>query len=267
MANIINAVQKLQKDKKLILGVTNIIKMIECPIQSLLYAQSLKPFFSFKTSKAMLTGVISHYCYDIYYDLSVKPEPNVEDINVLMDVAIDKLKKERPDEYKVYLTYPDIIKAKAFNYIKMFLKSVNFMPIPYRRELYVNYGMVEGIFDRLDIINNNKLLLTDYKTADSFPKDDLLDKYKEQIGGYMWLIHKLNLNKDYELLPPRIIVFRNASWKTVVIDDWMNWMTDFNGILYYTSEKILKIIKKKTFDLENDRMCIFCLCKSHCPKF
>jgi len=253
-------IKKLKKKKQIKLGVTNIIRISECPLKAIFYS-SLCPI-EMPTTKAFVSGIISHYAYELYYDLDNIGTDN-DSIEYVLKQATERLRNERTAEYTYFESKKDEIIASSYGYIRTFLKWAQYQPRPYRRELYITHGLVEGIIDRIDMIND-KILITDYKTTSSTPKKDTLETYKTQLGGYIWLMRKTT-NKPLEMLPPRIVIFKKASWETITIHDFEDYVEDFEGMVYYVARMLLKLTKGKLPKGKPSDKCYYCLARNICP--
>jgi len=264
---IIQNVKKLIKEKRLTMGVTNIINIVECPLQSIYYSSIFPHRNKLLQSLAFVVGSISHRAFEIFYD---DYERNVnDDIDSVVERLFNKSvimlnnDKENSSRYNFFVENKSRVKISCFKYIKTFIKWAKFMPMPYKRELLLRKGLVVGVIDRIDV-DNNSIIITDYKTADSIPAEEYLLKYKLQIGGYMWLVNKTSLNR-FNILVPRIVVFRRNSWKTILIEDWYNYVEDFDFLVKEAAKVLIDLSNNKLPSGDKLRnKCYYCLAKDFC---
>ncbi len=289
--NIIKMAKQLKKDGKLTIGVTNVLRIYACPLQAIVYSSRFKVLA--KThSKAFTIGTLCHYVFELFYEMDAETFDALnerEKIELLLERAVLKLKRERLASYSYYITNKDGINAQAFKYIRTFLKWADNQPKPFRRELFVTHGLVVGVVDRIDKFNiNGKIFhqLTDYKTASSAPflsadeiaivdsgkasvgllkKYAMQEKYEMQLGGYCFIYQKIF--PKISLLPPKISVFRAASWKEHIIMDWQKHVINFEAYLKHAAEIILDILKGKVPEGIDGENCYFCLVNSKCPYY
>lgn len=270
IGEIANHISKLKRKNELHIGVTNVIKINTCPRQVLFFSLSkfaelweshnLKP----SISKSSLIGTLSHYAFYFYYSLKYQHASDLT-IKTLISMAFNKLKEEKKAEYKVAMEKKDEIIEDIEKYVKTFVKWASFSPNPSFCEMFVQYNLLRGIIDRIDIIDN-KLLITDYKTSNSAPNEQMLEEYKEQLGGYCYLVQRSKLNK-YELMPPRIIVFKKATWNTYVVNDFKNYIEDFEVLLKKAVKYLIDLTKGKIPQVKPINECSFCLNKEICAQF
>lgn len=267
---IAERIKDLKRKREFHIGVTNIIKINACPRQTLFFSLAKFSDFSEKydilpvVSKSNVIGTLSHFAFYLYYNLKDKSNPDFITSN-LMAMALNKLKNERKIEYNYTIDRKDEIENEVAKYIKTFIKWASFSPQPSFCEKIIRFGILKGIIDRIDIING-KLLITDYKTSASAPRNEQLEQYKEQLGGYCYLIEKSDL-KGYEFLPPRLVVIKKASWNTFIIEDFENYKEDFEALLKNAVKHIIGIIKGRIPPAINTQECYSCLNKNICAYF
>ena len=272
-------IEDLKQKGETRIHVTTVARSSVCPFQSFFYSR-MSPFKP-KTSKALITGTISHLIFERIYEpefrerlntfcnsqelLSPTFEHNFK-IALLKD-AILTLRAKEPNRYKEYLKNRYEHDTEVLKYASAFFNYVKHAPIPYNRELYLRKGVLTGTIDRIDITSKNKVIISDYKTSKSKLHQEYLNTYFLQLGGYVYLLKGSRLMKNKEFGVPQLIVLKNRSFEIIKCEDWMDYEEDFIYLLEEFAEMILKLAKGKKIKRKEGNHCYYCLAREYCKYY
>jgi len=254
------------------INITSLIQLNDCPFKALSGINKLSNFFSYKPSISLWVGSISHQIFDSYYDEKYKKVFENNDFDEIFEIMKNKNIENKISFFNEKIDYAFLkknyekIKENVEKHYQAFLNYSKDNPIPFRRELYLKFGILRGVIDRIDKFGNY-ICLRDYKTTASYPNDEMLMKYKLQVAGaYQYLIRQSKL-AQYKLLPSRIDVIKRKSFETIVVSEqeMRDYLEEFEAILYEFGRFLLKIRlgKIKTSDIVKEKdICRFCFIRN-----